>query len=139
MTDQCINCTLRGDLDNCLKSECFQHENWMVIALKERHQQLIAEAVEKAKKETIQIELGNGDKIISDIFDPDNHEWAGIAISEGNCPVGEVADLPDIKTVSDLNPIITIVTSNINSINVIIEACNRAKKHIIDNTDNGRD
>ena len=28
MTDQCINCELKGDIKMCLASECFQHENW---------------------------------------------------------------------------------------------------------------
>ena len=28
MTDQCGNCQLKGDINQCLAAECFQHENW---------------------------------------------------------------------------------------------------------------
>ena len=28
MTDQCKHCTLRGDIDGCKSTECFQHESW---------------------------------------------------------------------------------------------------------------
>jgi hypothetical protein len=29
MSDQCQHCTVRGDFDMCLKTECFHHENWI--------------------------------------------------------------------------------------------------------------
>ena len=28
MTDQCQNCTVRGDIDACRSTPCFHHENW---------------------------------------------------------------------------------------------------------------
>ncbi len=28
MTDQCINCTLKGNWEGCKATECFHHENW---------------------------------------------------------------------------------------------------------------
>ena len=36
MTDQCKNCTVRGDLKACLVTECFQHENWYAIEQQKR-------------------------------------------------------------------------------------------------------
>jgi len=29
MSDQCKNCTVKGDVKKCLATECHQHENWM--------------------------------------------------------------------------------------------------------------
>jgi hypothetical protein len=31
MTDQCKNCDLHGKINECLSTECFQHENWYAI------------------------------------------------------------------------------------------------------------
>ena len=31
MTDQCLNCDLRGDLVKCKAAECFHHENWYAL------------------------------------------------------------------------------------------------------------
>lgn len=31
MSDQCVHCTVRGDLARCLSTECFQHENWYAV------------------------------------------------------------------------------------------------------------
>lgn len=28
MTDQCKNCALRGDYEECRSAPCFHHENW---------------------------------------------------------------------------------------------------------------
>ena len=33
MTDQCGNCTLKGDLKACQEASCFHHENWYAIQL----------------------------------------------------------------------------------------------------------
>ncbi len=77
----------------------------------------------------LQIELGNSDKIITDIYDDKNSEWAGIAISDGECPIGEIAEL-DADRVADLDPHVTIVTSNAKSLDVVIEACQRAKARL---------
>ena len=31
MSDQCKHCTMRGDITECLATECFQHESWYAI------------------------------------------------------------------------------------------------------------
>lgn len=31
MTDQCKRCELRGNIKDCLESECYHHENWYAI------------------------------------------------------------------------------------------------------------
>ncbi|MCG7932119.1 MAG: hypothetical protein N0E44_18975 [Candidatus Thiodiazotropha lotti] len=74
------------------------------------------------------IELGHGDKLVTDICDPAG-EWAGITISDGKCIVGETIET-GAECVSDLNPELVIVTSNPKSLDVIIEACERAKLSI---------
>jgi len=74
------------------------------------------------------IELGNGDKLVTDIFAPDG-EWCGIAISEGDCPVGEFADI-EAETVGELEPLLTITTKDPKSLDVIIAACERAKAQV---------
>lgn len=32
--DQCMNCTVRGDLDACMETPCSQHESWYAQTLK---------------------------------------------------------------------------------------------------------
>ncbi len=32
--DQCKNCLCRGDIDECLKTECSLHDSWMVRELR---------------------------------------------------------------------------------------------------------
>jgi hypothetical protein len=78
----------------------------------------------------MQIELGLGNKIVTDIYDDTNGEWAGIAISNHPANVGEVVDT-GANTVAELNPILTIVTGNPLSLDVIISACKRAKKKLL--------
>jgi hypothetical protein len=34
--DECKNCTLRGNLDDCLSSFCNHHESWMALELKSK-------------------------------------------------------------------------------------------------------
>lgn len=34
MTDQCMHCTVRGDIDACMKTPCSQHESWYAQRLK---------------------------------------------------------------------------------------------------------
>lgn len=77
----------------------------------------------------LEIELGHGDKLVTDIYDDINGEWAGIAISDGNCPVGEFAKI-DAERVGDLNPDLIITTKNPKSLDVIIDACERAKTRL---------
>jgi len=36
MSDQCKNCTLRGDIKACQAVECSHHESWYVSAVKEQ-------------------------------------------------------------------------------------------------------
>ena len=76
--------------------------------------------------ETLNIELGNGDKLVTDIWDDKNGEWAGIAISDGEAEVGEFIDT-GADRVGELKPHVTIVTTNPKSLDVIIAACERAK------------
>ena len=33
MSDQCVHCTERGDIQRCRSTECFQHENWYAVEL----------------------------------------------------------------------------------------------------------
>ena len=82
--------------------------------------------------EPIEIELGHGDKLVSDIYDDKNGEWSGIAISDGNTPVGEFSD-EVFNSVADLNAHLIIRTKNPKSLDVIIAACERAKLKILDN------
>ncbi len=80
------------------------------------------------------IELGFGNKIISDIH---NHEegWAGFCVSHGNCPVGE--EIYAGKTDIELGAFLRIRTSNPDSLDVIIEACERAKSSLANMNMNG--
>ena len=32
--DQCMNCTVSGDIDACMKTPCSQHESWYAQTLK---------------------------------------------------------------------------------------------------------
>ncbi len=36
MSDQCGRCELRGKLQDCLREDCFQHDNWFTLALQEQ-------------------------------------------------------------------------------------------------------
>jgi len=74
----------------------------------------------------LNIILGYGDKLVSNIHDDENGEWVGIAISDGDCPVGDFADI-EAKTVNELKPLVVIKTANMASLDVIIAACERAK------------
>ena len=44
MSDQCRNCSVRGDFNECMKTECFHHENWIA----EQHRKRYAELKEVA-------------------------------------------------------------------------------------------
>lgn len=77
----------------------------------------------------LEIELGHGDKLVSDIYDEKNGKWAGIAMCDGNCPVGEFINT-GAKMVADLNPHVVIRTANPDSLDVIIQACERAKEKL---------
>ena len=76
----------------------------------------------------MEIELGKGDIAVSDFFD-ENGEWAGIAFSEFKCDVGEVVDTGAVS-VRDLKPLATIFSRNPKSLDMIIDACQRAKSKI---------
>lgn len=79
------------------------------------------------RKIYLDILLGQGDKIITDIH---GDGWSGIAVSAGEAEIGEFIDT-GAKKVGDLDPLVTIVADNLKSLNVIIEACERAKEHLI--------
>lgn len=36
MTDQCMHCTSRGDLNICEKTPCGKHEDWIVVELQSK-------------------------------------------------------------------------------------------------------
>lgn len=40
MSDQCKHCTVRGDINACLSTECFHHENWYAVKQQERIDEL---------------------------------------------------------------------------------------------------
>ena len=40
MSDQCKHCTVRGDWDKCQSTECFHHENWAWLQLKDQRDKL---------------------------------------------------------------------------------------------------
>ena len=44
MTDQCKHCTVRGNIEMCLQTECFHHQNWIA----EQHRKRYAELKEVA-------------------------------------------------------------------------------------------
>ena len=43
MSDQCKNCTVRGDLKACKSTPCFHHENWYAIQLESKIEELTKE------------------------------------------------------------------------------------------------
>ena len=47
MSDQCKNCTLRGDLTQCMLTDCTQHDSWMVKQLERQ--------LEEVQKENTQL------------------------------------------------------------------------------------
>ncbi len=40
MTDQCINCALKDDLNACQTADCFQHESWYARKMQSQIEQL---------------------------------------------------------------------------------------------------
>lgn len=78
---------------------------------------------------TLELHLGAGDKLVSDVYDDVNGEWSGIAISDGDCPVGEFINT-GAKMLDDLDPLLVIKTSNPKSLDVVIAACERAKARL---------
>lgn len=46
MSDQCRHCTFRGDFTHCQEADCFMHENWAAIQLREENYRM-REALEK--------------------------------------------------------------------------------------------
>ena len=75
------------------------------------------------------IELGNGDKIISDLYN-EKAGWGGFCISNGKCSVGEIIET-GAETDNDLEAFLRIRTTNPESLDVIIAACERAKARMI--------
>ena len=49
MSDQCKHCTVRGDWDKCQSTECFHHENWAWLQLKDQRDKLQARVEELEK------------------------------------------------------------------------------------------
>ena len=47
--DECRHCSLRGNLDECLKTPCSKHNMWLVEALRERHTKEIDDQKTMAK------------------------------------------------------------------------------------------
>ena len=75
-----------------------------------------------------EIQLGNADTLISDI----NNEaegWAGVCFSEHDCEVGEEFKT-DAKTDNELGAFFRIISTNPKSLDVLIEALQRAKVFI---------
>ena len=82
------------------------------------------------QKKPLEVELGHGDKLVTDIYDDKCGDWAGIAISNGECPIGEIIDT-GADRVAELEPLLTIISANPASMDVIIAACQRAKEKLI--------
>jgi hypothetical protein len=76
----------------------------------------------------MQIELGHGDKLVTDTHNFEEG-WAGFCISDGDCAVGETIDMR-VETDLELKPELRIITKNPKSLDVIIAACERAKKYL---------
>lgn len=49
MSDQCKNCTSRGNFDLCQKTPCHQHTSWMVNSLKSQ----LANSIPKERIEAL--------------------------------------------------------------------------------------
>ncbi len=43
MNDQCMNCTVRGDLDACIKTPCSQHKSWYAQTLTAKIKEVLAQ------------------------------------------------------------------------------------------------
>jgi len=48
MTDECKNCSVRGDLKKCMETKCGIHESWFVNALLKKIEKLEIERERKA-------------------------------------------------------------------------------------------
>jgi hypothetical protein len=42
MVDRCMSCTVRGDLETCLKTVCSEHDSWFFECLEEELKKLQA-------------------------------------------------------------------------------------------------
>jgi len=42
MTDQCKGCCIRGDIERCRSTDCFQHDNWYAVKQQQEIDQLKA-------------------------------------------------------------------------------------------------
>jgi len=46
MSDQCKNCTCRGDIYKCIATPCFHHENWYAVVQQKYIDQLEARLID---------------------------------------------------------------------------------------------
>jgi hypothetical protein len=127
---KCCDCGLVHEIDFRVLEMLEEHpDGSRTVSTVESGYEVEIRARRLAKEEKIlQIELGHGDKLITDIYDEDG-EWAGFAISDGHCSIGDIAET-GADRVADLEPIVTIITHNPKSLDVIIQACERAIKSL---------
>ena len=69
MSDQCKHCTVRGNIEKCLETNCSQHESWMVLHIAAQ----LTTATAKIAEQSVRIEELEADKaealeIISDLL-----------------------------------------------------------------------
>ena len=80
MSDQCKNCTLRGDIKACQAVECSHHESWYVSAVKE---QLEADKAQ-LQRENAELKRDVLD-LMSDSCQKHNNKLRADAIREALC------------------------------------------------------
>jgi len=47
MSDQCTHCTLKGNIHDCLQTDCSQHDSWMVKQLRNEYDKELIRWVKK--------------------------------------------------------------------------------------------
>ena len=58
MSDQCKHCTVRGNIEKCLETNCSQHESWMVLHIAAQ----LTTATAKISEQSVRIEELERDK-----------------------------------------------------------------------------
>jgi len=107
---------------------------WMEeAALYQKNSDYWRDLFEQQKNTSKDIELGSGDKTVSDIYNIEEG-WVGFCIAEhigDKLAIGENVPLPaNSKTDNDINAFLRIRTTNSAALDVIIETCIKAKARL---------